>query len=296
MVGFREPGFLWKIDGPQFVWGPIGGMALTPISYFKDGSFFQRFLILFKNGVNRLQRDYSFRVKKALRRSDCVICATPDELNRVTVHYREKAVWISETGTDCIPSSPLPKQSHTPLRLIWVGRFIPSKQLGLALQVMARLQDSPVHLDIVGSGSEKEIARYVELAKDLNLEKQITWHGKVSHEETGRLMSESDAFFFSSVFEATSTVVMEAISHGLPVVCFDTCGFGPLIDDGMGIKIPISDPKESIGQFAEAIQTLIAHPEMLSAFSKNALAKADSLTWDAKIKMVLELYNGLIDS
>ena len=29
MVGYREPGYLWKIDKP-FVWGPIGGLEITP--------------------------------------------------------------------------------------------------------------------------------------------------------------------------------------------------------------------------------------------------------------------------
>ena len=33
MVGYREPGYLWKINKP-FVWGPIGGLENSPgISY-----------------------------------------------------------------------------------------------------------------------------------------------------------------------------------------------------------------------------------------------------------------------
>ena len=29
MVGYREPGYLWKIEKP-FVWGPIGGLENSP--------------------------------------------------------------------------------------------------------------------------------------------------------------------------------------------------------------------------------------------------------------------------
>ena len=31
-TGYREPGYLWKIDGPMYVWGPIGGTNLCPIT------------------------------------------------------------------------------------------------------------------------------------------------------------------------------------------------------------------------------------------------------------------------
>ena len=30
MVGYREPGYLWKIQNVPFIWGPIGGFNITP--------------------------------------------------------------------------------------------------------------------------------------------------------------------------------------------------------------------------------------------------------------------------
>ena len=35
MIGFREPGYLWKLDKP-FVWGPIGGLKQFPEAYLKN--------------------------------------------------------------------------------------------------------------------------------------------------------------------------------------------------------------------------------------------------------------------
>jgi len=35
MVGFREPGYLWKLGIP-FVWGPVGGMGLFPVFSYID--------------------------------------------------------------------------------------------------------------------------------------------------------------------------------------------------------------------------------------------------------------------
>ena len=55
-----------------------------------------------------------------------------------------------------------------------------------------------------------------------------------------------DLFFFTSVSEDTSTVVLEAISSQLPILCFDTCGFGYVINEKVGIKIPLTNPKQSV--------------------------------------------------
>lgn len=55
-------------------------------------------------------------------------------------------------------------------------------------------------------------------------------------------MANADLFFFTSVSEDTSTVVLEAVSCNLPVLCFDTCGMGYVINDKVGIKISLSNP------------------------------------------------------
>ena len=40
MIGFREPGYLWKLSmemGIPFVWGPIGGLKQFPLKYADGG-------------------------------------------------------------------------------------------------------------------------------------------------------------------------------------------------------------------------------------------------------------------
>jgi len=32
-IGYREPGYLWKIKHIPYVWGPVGGMENMPLSY-----------------------------------------------------------------------------------------------------------------------------------------------------------------------------------------------------------------------------------------------------------------------
>ena len=124
----------------------------------------------------------------------------------------------------------------------------------------------------------------------MDISSQIIWHGQVSHDEVGVLMDSADIFLFTSVSEATSTVTMEAISHGLPVVCFDTCGFGPLVEHEMGIKIPLGAPEVSVGLFASAIRKLVGDPALRTRMSLACYQKSPELSWEYKIKRVLALY------
>ena len=292
MIGFREPGFLWKIQGPKFILGPIGGMSPTPLQYFRDAPLSLRMLLRAKNAINYVQSRFSVRFHRAVKAADVVLCATPSEQKYVRDQLKARTLWISETGGTDNPVG----QEHirkAPYHLIWVGKFMFRKQLGLALRVMAEMTDDPVVLDVVGSGSPWEESHYREIADKLHLGNKVVWHGQVSQKEVGRMMDAADIFFFTSVHEATSTVVMEAISHGLPIVCFDSCGYGPVVDERIGIRIPVSKPDESVRLFVGAIRKLVSSPQKMDELSSNTQEKVASLTWDAKIREVLSIYFSL---
>lgn len=295
MVGFREPGFLWRIKGKKYIWGPIGGMGLTPAQYFRDAPFPEYYLIRWKNVINRFQRKHSLRVRKAVQNSSVVLCATPDEYHIVTEYYRRPALLINETGTTRT-SERFARNYHAPYHLIWVGKFVHRKQLGLALRAIAQLDDIPVVLDVVGTGSDKMVALYRTLAARLKIEDRVVWHGQLTRDEVDQWMERSDLFLFTSVSEATSTVMMEAISKGLPVICFDTCGFGPIVDDEIGVKIPLTTTTdESVCHFAEAIRQLLSQPSRLSAMSEYSFERSKSLTWDEKVRIIMGVYQKMTE-
>jgi hypothetical protein len=78
MTGYREPGFLWKLDLP-FVWGPVGGTANVPLrfaSVLGPGPFCYH---LAKTVVNKIQLRYHPRVRQALRRVDGFVTSNSTE-------------------------------------------------------------------------------------------------------------------------------------------------------------------------------------------------------------------------
>ena len=106
-------------------------------------------------------------------------------------------------------------------------------------------------------------------------------------------MQNSDVLFFPSVVEGTPHVVLEAIANNLPVVCFDICGQGDVVNDEVGIKIPLSNPSDSIIKFSEIFKRLYENRDQLDRLSKGCVKRKKELSWDNKIMQVYQIYQEL---
>lgn len=90
MIGFREPGYLWKIKEVPFVWGPIGGMELMPMEYLLGVPMKQRLFNYLKNIINQYQYLYSSRVHAAIQKADILISAVKSVSDILSNHYQKK--------------------------------------------------------------------------------------------------------------------------------------------------------------------------------------------------------------
>ena len=296
MVGFREPGLLWKIKGPRYVWGPIGGMENIPTAYLDGSGVKQNLFCRVKNTINTLQYSYQPNVRKAIQRADALVSAVKGVKEVLSNIYHRESVLINETGCHIDKGCPTRKSimGKQRLDLIWVGKYDFRKQLNIALRTIAEVKDLDVCLHICGAGTDEQVAMHKQLATDLNIEDKCVWHGKVEHSKIQQMMADADVFFFTSIMEATSTVTLEAISSCLPVLCFDTCGFGPLITEKIGRKVPISNPDKSVRDFAEHIRFLYANRELLNEMSRNEFTYRESLSWESKAKQMVDIYNKVL--
>lgn len=300
MIGFREPGYLWKLSIEEcipFVWGPIGGLKQFPTQYLKGAGLKMKFFNKLKNFVNVMQIKYGLRVDKALRNADLIISSIPDSYKMIKKYKHLESVIIPETG--CYPyyaKNVKVNEGKESLKLLWVGKFDYRKQLGIAIRTMAEVKCfKSINLTICGSGNDKQVMSYMQLAKRLGVEEQITWRGNITNREVLSEMKVSDLFFFTSVSEDTSTVVLEAISCGLPVMCFDACGMSAVISDAIGIKIPLTTPDQSVKDFAKNIIYLYNNRGVLVKLSENCQQRQEVLSWNNKAKQMMDLYEKCVE-
>ena len=57
-------------------------------------------------------------------------------------------------------------------------------------------------------------------------------------------MSLGHVLCITSISDLTSTVTLEGLSYGLPIISLNHCGFAHVIDDSCGIKIPVKTPQK----------------------------------------------------
>lgn len=294
MIGFREPGLLWLLEGPKHIWGPIGSMGDIPTHFLTDLPLQVRIKQKLKNVISRYQVTHS-PVKDAIKRSDRMIAAMTVTADIIKDKYGINVEVISETGLVPNAGHQHTYDSSKPLELLWVGRFIPTKKLSIALEALARTKNyKAFRLHIVGSGSDAEVAMYKSLSVKLGVDDVCTWHGRIPHPEVQNMMQEKDLFYFTSVYEGGPHVVNEAITNNLPILCFDTCGQGLVTDDSIGWKVPFTTLEEGINGFAEKLDYILEHRELLPSRSFNCTAKQQELSWENKIKRICEIYEEVV--
>ena len=291
MIGFREPGYLWKIENIPFVWGPVDAKDTFPTAFLEGAGFKTRAFIYLKNFLTKLQLKYSTRVKEAVKHASVVISASSNSNKSFKKYYGIDTPLLNETGcyeSDVSIEKDVRKKQFD---ILWVGKLDFRKQLWLAISSIAATKNKSICFHIVGGG---ESGSYMALALRLNIDTQCKWYGAVSHDEVQNIMQCCDLLLFTSVAEGTPHVVLESFRNMLPVLCFDTCGQGDCVNDKVGIKLPLSNPKDAEIEFAEKINYLYAHRDVLRRLSMGCKQRQKELSWDGKAKEMVDLYKKCI--
>lgn len=291
MIGFREPGYLWEIEGIPFVWGPVDAKEKFPVAYLQGSGLKSQLFIRLKNFLTGVQLRRSKRVLRAANRASCVISASSNSQETFRRFFKISSPLLNETGC-YIQDHPIKdKSAKDILDVLWVGKLDFRKQLGLAIKAIAKSNNPHIRLRIVGGGDD---GSYKALAAKLNVANQCVFHGVISHKDVQKMMQESDLFFFSSVAEGTPHVVLEAIANNLPILCFDTCGQGDSVNEKVGRKIPLTNPEQSISDFAHELNVLYSDRGLLREMSLNCKQRQHELSWDEKAKKMVSMYEELL--
>lgn len=293
MIGFREPGYLWKIDDKPFVWGPVDAKSKFPTAYLQGASQKIKLVIHLKNFLTDLQLRYAKRVRQAVNRASVVISASSNAQETFRRYFNIESPLINETGCTIQEHPILDKSSKDTFDVLWVGKLNFRKQLGLAIRSVAQTRNAAIRLHIIGGGDDNA---YQSMASALNISDQCIWYGMLKHHEVQKMMQESDLFLFTSVAEGTPHVVLEAISNNLPVLCFNTCGQGDSVNDKVGYKIGLSEPEQSVIDFAERLNYLFSNRSELKMMAENCHYRQQELSWDLKAKLMVTHYEKIMES
>jgi glycosyltransferase involved in cell wall biosynthesis len=289
-VGWRFSGRFYQLDIP-FVWGPIGGLKNTPWHLFPALGFKGAIYYGGRNLINSLHIRLLSGPRRALRKAQGAVIAATSEIKEALQNYfGSSSQVICEVGIPDVASVELRRrETIEPLRICWSGLHLPGKALHLLLVAAARLPaEINYSIHILGDGPSNR--KWRALAERMGIDSRCHWYGRLPRNRALDLVKTCHVFAITSLKELTSSVAIEALSLGLPVICLDHCGLADLVTEECGIKIVPGNIDQIISDFATAITQLENDEPRRWRLAHGALRRSQDYSWKRKMESLDEVY------
>lgn len=290
-IGYREPGFLWKLGIP-FFWGPISGCENIPASFYSVVGVGGLFRTISRDIANKISIRIAIRSKTAARYAAKVWAVSQAESDVLKGWACDSELMLETGAGDVAQCDPKLRGAEEPLRIIWCGLCIARKGFPLLLAALREVEQRNPRswtLEVIGDGPM--LGTWKRQAEEYGLLRAVRWLGQLTHQQVKEAMASGHILVHTGLREGTPHVILEALALGLPVACHDSGGMGTAVDESCGRKIPLINPQESERNFARFIFDVIEQPGLLGRLSQGALARARSLSWKSIGDRMLAAYD-----
>lgn len=282
----------------KFILGPVGGGENTPLKFIGDFSLKGKITEIVRQTIQILQLVNPLFLIQCYR-SKKILVRTKETYKMIPSVFLNKTELMLETG---VPEELLGYESKgirsaDEIRIITIGRFIPSKINLLTLKVILEFKnkyDIPFKFYIVGDGNERK--KLESFCKKNGLENDVVFTGWVSREQVFEYLSLSDIYFSTTFKEGGTWAFFEAVAMGIPVACLKISGPDMIVEDGAGIKVEPIYPKQVIEDLSRGLYELSSSEDLRNKFSnkaKESLLK--NLTWGKMMNRVDGIYNEVLN-
>src|SRR5436190_21596253 len=288
---FRVP-FLVTDLGVPSVWGPIAGGERVPPG-------FEAYLGTARRGeagrnfLNRLSLRVP-SVKRSLRKASVLFVSNKTTLDFLPAEVREKSRVVPANALrpqDEACQPPPPKASGESLKLLYVGNCVATRSLPLVFEALKESGLTDYELKIVGGGPALDDWR--RRAAELELGERVKFVGKGPFAELKGFYDDADALVFPALRDSGGSALLEAMAQYLPVICLDWAGPGEMVDANSGAKIAVSNPRQTVKDFAAVLVRMKNEPAWRNRLASAGRARAlEVFGWRAKRELLEKTYRG----
>lgn len=288
-VSIRQPSFMGLLGIP-FIFGPVAGGESAPFS-LRKGYPLKGWLRDLARDVLNLGVRFDPFMHLTFRKAQHILATSEQTRALIPRAYWPKSQVQLAIGIE----SPTQEKGVRPEgnRFLYVGNLLYLKGMHLGLQAFARLLEPcpEARLTMVGSGPEE--GRLRALAEKLGIAHAIDWRPWMERAEVLKLYSQHHALLFPSLHDSGGMVVLEALTHGLPVVCLDLGGPGVIVDETCGKVIRTQGRSEHqvVADLAQAMAQLASDEQEWARCSDGAWQRAKQHQWRSIVASTYERLN-----
>lgn len=182
-----------------------------------------------------------------------------------------------------------------PLRVAFLGRFVPEKGADVALRAFARVAgDLDVSLELVGGGPQEP--ELWALARELAVDGRVAFPGAVSQEQALEHIGDCDAVLMPSLTtpswkEQFGRVAAQAMAAGTPVIASDS-GALPEVLAGCGELAREGDVDDLAAKLALVLSEPARRARMADCGRRRA---AEELSWERVADGCHRMYEELLE-
>jgi glycosyltransferase involved in cell wall biosynthesis len=286
------PGF-WKPKKAKFVIGPVGAPLVGKDYYplFGPQAPLQRF-----RGWLMERYHWLPWLDKVLKRASAILPANTDTKNLLEKQPYRVVETMLDTGAPAAPEISPPRSEHGTLRLMYAGQLERRKGLELSLRALTKASicsSFSWEFHVFGKGPDR--ARLQSMAKQLGIGDHVKFHGSVAQSELMRRFDEMDAFLFTSIRDTSAGVNLEAMAHGLPIICIAHQGVGDITNDACAARVKPGTIEVTVQALAESIIRMAENPTRRQQMAVASAIRAKNVfSWDEKFDRMVKVYEKAI--
>lgn len=176
--------------------------------------------------------------------------------------------------------------SNKPMQLLFVGRFAANKGIDVLMQAIESLNKegykNELHFNLIGKGPLYE--HYTKNFQAPN----ITYHGFADDDALVKAYEENDVFVLPTLFEGMPTVILEAMTHGMPIIVTDTGATTELVNNKNGYII---EKKEFKSLKAAITAYYLLDEDKKKKMSDESYRKvSENFTWNVVARQHVDLF------
>jgi len=175
--------------------------------------------------------------------------------------------------------------------ILHVSNYHPIKNPVILVKSFYKCKKKGIKHKLVIVGARWEKSRIMEIIDKLGLKKDVKFFGFASQEELRGFYNGASLFFFPSLKESFSFVILEAMACGCPVVSSNTYSIPEIAGDA---ALLASTPRSS-SEFSDLIFQLLSDESLRTELSKKSLIRARKFSWEETARKTLETYKEVLN-